>query len=109
MVAINFLITISIVGVVGWAIRTVVNDRLTRNRTSDSAFNSAVTEFVAAFSVALSDLRAGDSDTYILQEHLPIHRKAMEKFVLNLSGGTERQFREAWQRYEDHENLWGQA
>jgi hypothetical protein len=69
-----------------------------------SKFNPAATEFVAAFSVAIRALKDGESDTYILQDQFPIHEKAMRKFILNLSGGKERRFREAWQRYENHCN-----
>lgn len=65
-------------------------------------FNTAATEFVAAFTVAIQALNDGDSDTYVLQEQFPIHERAMRKFILNLSGGTEIRFREAWQRYENH-------
>jgi hypothetical protein len=65
-------------------------------------FNPAATEFVAAFSVAIRALKDGESDTYIIQEQLSIHERAMDKFILNLSGGSKSRFRETWQRYENH-------
>lgn len=102
MITIDFLIALPLGGVVGWAIREIVSDRLARARTADTKFNKAAAEFRCAFTDELRLIADSTRDTdfeKIFNNAYIRHTNALIRFQASLSESERTEIGKAW---EDH-------
>ncbi len=116
MITIDFGIGISVGTIIGFSIREIIKDRLSRDRAREDrdirAFNEAATKFREAFRDEILALDARFSSVTIdtstlLEAAFEKHRSAVFDFKHFLAGENAVSFEKAWNEYYSHETEHG--